>query len=183
MIMKKNLPLIIVTVIIVLGVGGYLLMSRGSGNSQEIEPSTETSQEKTAVEKFTGSLKEAVAMGVGMKCSYRVEGNEYEGYVKGQNYRGKMKSADGKVGEVIMKDNCMWSWSEEEGRGIKTCFEEVDAEVAEGEEAEASLWDQQGSSSDITYTCVPHTVSDSQFTPPSNIQFMDLDSMMQNFGN
>ena len=61
-----------------------------------------------------------------MKCTYKVEGNEYESFIKGENYRGKIKTAEGKTGEVIMKNNCMWTWTVEEAQGIKTCFEESD---------------------------------------------------------
>ncbi|MBN1168909.1 hypothetical protein JXA63_03375 [Candidatus Woesebacteria bacterium] len=185
--MKKNKPLIIAAAIIVLGVGFYLLMS---GRNKQSMDTTETgstdiaSEEKTIVEKFTGSLKEAIALGVGMKCSYEFDGNQYEGYVKGENYRGKMVNTDGQVGEIIMKDNCMWTWSEDEGQGIKTCFEEVDGQDTEEGEESVSIWDQKAmDESGISYTCVPSSVADSQFTPPSNINFMDIDSMMQGFDN
>lgn len=180
--MKKNKPLIIIAAILVLVAGGYFLVSGQREQSVGTDSPGVTSEEKTVAEKFTGTLKEAVALGVGMKCTYTVEGNEYEGYVKGENYRGRMKNADGQVGEVIMKNNCMWSWSEDEGQGVKTCFEVADSDVAEEDGESVSLWDQQGSAPNISYTCIPYAVTDSQFTPPSNIQFMDLDSMMQEYG-
>ena len=113
-----------------------------------------------------------------MKCTYTVEGNEYESYIKGENYRGKIKTAEGKTGEVIIKDNCMWTWSEEEVQGIKTCFEVSDPETPD-------VWEQpQGAvGTNMTYTCLPAAVTDAEFTPPSNIEFMDLDAMMEGLGN
>lgn len=119
---------------------------------------------------FSGTLKAAIAMGVPMKCSYTVDGAEYEGYVKGEQYMGKV-SANGKVGNVIIKDNCMWSWSDEEAQGIKTCFE-----PAEGED---SIWDSSDTSDlSMNYTCRPAAIGDDKFSPPSNVNFMDLDAMM-----
>ena len=172
--MKKLLP--IVLVIAVVGVVAFFMMNRGSGKGKLIDDTLIGSEQG---ETFTGSLMDAVKLGVAMKCTYEVEGNEYEGYVKGTNYRGKMTTAEGKVAEVILKDNCMWSWSEEENQGIKTCFE---ATEMEGETD--SIWDQAGAASaDMSYKCAPAAVTDAQFTPPANIQFMDLDSMMEGFRN
>jgi hypothetical protein len=170
--MKKVLP--IVLVVIVVGIVGFFLMNRG-GEGMSIDKTPAGLNEG---ETFTGSLIDAVKLGVAMKCTYEVEGNEYEGYVKGTNYRGKMTTVEGKVMEVIVKDNCMWSWSEEENQGIKTCFEETEMETEEG-----GIWEQSGASVDINYRCVPTAVTDAQFTPPANIEFMDIDSMMEDLRN
>ncbi|MFC1710306.1 hypothetical protein ACFL0F_01425 [Patescibacteria group bacterium] len=171
--MKKLLP--IVLVIAVISVGAYILMNRSSSNtSMDVTP-----PDSSVSDSFTGSLMDAVKLGVAMKCTYTVEGNEYESYIKGKNYRGKIKTAEGKTGEVIIKDNCMWTWAEEEAQGIKTCF------VEEPESDTGSIWEQpQGAiGPDMSYTCLPSTVTDAEFTPPSNIDFMDIDSMMEGFGN
>jgi hypothetical protein len=126
-----------------------------------------------------GTLKEAVALGVGMKCTYEIEGNKYEGYIKGENYRGKIKTAEGKEGGVIMKGNCMWTWTEGESQGVKICYDETDVETEE-----TDVWEQpQGTvGPDMTYTCVPAAVTDAQFTPPADVNFLDLESMMEGFG-
>ena len=108
-----------------------------------------------------------------MKCTYKVEGYEYEGYIKGEKWRGKVKTADGKTGEVIMKDNCMWSWEEGVDQGMKTCFEETEGD---------DYWgggDSTTETPDIDYNCAPTAVTDSKFNPPSNVNFMDLDQLMQ----
>ena len=77
-------------------------------------------------------------------------------------------------GEVIIKDNCMWSWSEGESQGMKTCFDA----------AEQDIWDepQGASASDVEYHCVPTVITDAKFIPPTNIEFMDLDEMMGGYG-
>lgn len=170
--MKKYLPIILVVVVI--GVAGFFLMNRGSGKINVDETPSGNKEGET----FIGSLTDAIKLGVAMKCTYEVEGNEYEGYVKGTSYRGKMTTAEGKVAEVIVKDNCMWSWDEVQKQGMKTCFEMTEEEIEEG-----GIWDQSGAASaDINFKCVPTAVTDAQFTPPTDIQFMDLDSMMENFG-
>ena len=114
-----------------------------------------------------------------MKCTYSIEGNEYVGYVKGKSWRGSMKSADGKTSEVIMKDNCMWTWEEGVAQGMTTCFEPV-----EGEE-DTDFWEgteSGGTSPDVNYSCMPAVITDSKFDPPTNVEFMDLNQMMQGLG-
>lgn len=143
--------------------GAYMMFGRGN-KAGIVETMTGEDQP------FSGTLKAAVAMGVPMKCSYSVDGAEYESYVKGEQFMGKI-SANGKVGSVIIKDSCMWSWSDEEVQGIKTCFEPV--------EGEDSIWDSPDTSElDMNYTCRPAAIGDDKFDPPSNVNFVDLDAMM-----
>ena len=164
--MKKFLP--VVLVVIVIGVAAFFLMNKGSNVTDVNETSTESEEET-----FSGSLMDAVKLGVAMKCTYEVEGSEYVGYVKGNNYRGKM-TTEGRTTEVIVKDNCMWSWSSDNAEGMKTCIEETEVESEEG-----TIWEQAGASNDVNYRCVPAAVTDAEFTPPTDIQFLDLDSMME----
>jgi len=158
--MKKILPIVIVAIVL-LGAGAYLSLGKG----EKKETLTVPTGKQTKTEKFS-ALKTAVKLGVPMKCSYSIEGTETEGYIKGEQWRGKIKSQDGKTSEVIIKDDCMWSWSEEQPQGIKMCFQT--------EEGEESVWDQENTDSDIEYNCTPTVISDDKFTPPSNIEFLDM---------
>ena len=181
---NKTLPIIIVLAVIVIGAGAYLFLGRSKSTvpTDSITVSTETTETSVA-ESFTGSLKEAISLGVGMKCTYNVGGYEYEGYVKGENYRGKMMTAEGKTGTVIVKDDCMWTWEEGETEGLMFC--DTDTETEEGDEVngEGGVWDQPSAAgSDVDYNCVPAAVSDAQFTPPSDVNFLDPTEMMEGFG-
>lgn len=133
---------------------------------------------------FSGTLQAAVALGVPMKCTYSVEGTEVEGWIKGKQYRGKIKNQQGQMGEVLMKDNCMWTWGEAAGQGVqgvKMCFDP---------EENKDLWDfeswdesetEGAKPPDVEYHCNPAVVTDAQFQPPANVEFVDLDQMMQGF--
>lgn len=172
---KKILPVIVV--VIVLGLVSLLYLNRNrqtiSNNSEEIE-----NNQETVTEKFTGSLKEAISMGVGMKCTYEVDGVNYEGYVKGKNYSGQLKTADGQTGNVIVKDDCVWSWSSEQDQGVKICYEPEDVETDS-----ESVWDQKDVvDQDVIYNCTTATVPDSEFTPPATVNFIDTDDMMKQYG-
>jgi len=87
----------------------------------------ETQEEKS----FTGKVRDLISMGKSLKCTWVDDSdNSSVGYIKNKSYYGEVKQA-GKDGHVIIKDNCMWSWSLEEKQGVKMCFD-----VEEGED----LW-------------------------------------------
>lgn len=159
-------------ILILVALGAYLLFGKGQSPANQQADLQSNGQE----ESFTGSLVDAVRRGVGMKCTYSVDGAEYEGFVKGKNYRGTM-NYQGKVSEVIMKDDCMWVWSDQDPQGMKICYE--------SEEADASLWGEptdtevSGTAPNVQYKCVPAVISESEFNPPSDIQFLDFEQMMQ----
>ena len=156
--MKKLYLTILIVAALVLG--GCNLFKKSTTSEGEVSLPQESKKNYTFE-----TLKAAIKLGIPLKCSYEVGEVEYEGYVKGKQWRGKMKISGGKVGEVILgKDNCMYSWEEGGTTGMKMCFEE---DIWENEEYEQTT-------SDIEYRCMPTVVTDAKFTPPSNINFMDL---------
>jgi hypothetical protein len=167
--MKKVLPIIIVAVI-VLGAGAWWFLGRGGGSLPIPTPGGIKKEAGEAGESFTGKLKAVVALGTPMKCTYQQGDLTGTGYIKGKKYYGELAQGD-KKGYVIMKDNCMWSWSTDEPQGVKMCFEEDIFE--ESEEAEGVV------PVEAEYHCAPAVFSDSKFDPPANINFMDMDQMMQ----
>lgn len=165
----KKLTTIFIAIIVVAGAAWFFI---NKGSSTDTGNITQNSSES---EPFSGTLKAAVALGVPMKCSYKVNGVEYSGLIKGKQYKGNVKMQDGKEGSVLMKENCMYTWSDVDKQGIKTCFDE----------SEQSIWDQpEGSTTNVSmptnYTCQPALVTDSEFDLPSDVNFMDLDALMNN---
>lgn len=165
--MKKALPLIIIGVVI-LGVGAWWFLGRGGGSLITLpgEVKKEAGEEG---ETFTGKMKDVIARGVPMKCTYSQ--GDYSGttYIKGKKVYGEVVR-EGKTGYLIMVDNCMWSW--EDNQGIKMCFDEDIWETDE-EEVTGTV------PIDAEYRCVPAVFSDSKFTPPSNVTFMSMEDLMQ----
>lgn len=132
---------------------------------------TETDEKqlsKTATEKgFNGAFKAAIALGAPMKCSYEVDGNVAEGWIKGKQYLGKTTMQE-KTVNILMKGECMWSWGEGETTGTKMCFETTNDE---------SIWDDTSEGSPKTVKCRPAAITDAKFTPPSNVEFINMDNM------
>jgi hypothetical protein len=174
--MKKSLPIIIALVVIVVALTGWKFLSQNKETSTKDENGqTPTTQEEIQEEGFTGKIKDAFMRNVPLKCTYEMdENNSGVGWLKDQKYYGEI-TTNGKLGYIILADNCMWTWTKGETQGVKMCFE-----TEEGED----IWNdieegQQAAGYD--YRCAPSLVNDAVFTPPSDINFMDLDQMMQGF--
>ncbi len=140
-----------------------------TGNENGDEEASNDNSNSGEAQKFS-TLKAAVDLGLPFKCTYKVDGNEMEGYIKGKQYKGSISTADGKKGEVIRKDECLWSWEVGSNQGAKMCFEAT--------EDQESIWDNPAGGEGVEYFCTPAIVTDSMFTPPTSVQFMDLSQMM-----
>ena len=163
----KGKQLIIVVLVIAAAGAGWFFLKGGNGAG------VGTLAQKVSDDKpFSGSLKAAVALGVPMKCSYEVNGAEYSGIVKGKQYKGTATMQDGKEGNIIMKDNCMYAWSDADKQVIKTCYDEE----------EVDMWEQPEGEMPIGYVCYPTVATDADFALPSGVEFMDLDAMMESAG-
>lgn len=163
--MKKVLPIVIVG-LVVLGIGGWWFFGGKDAEAPTMPSEIEEEIEEES-ETFTGKLKQAIAMGVSMKCTYTQGDFTGTSFVKGRNYYGEV-SSQGIKSYVVMKDNCMWSWSEEQSQGVKMCYEN---DIFEEE------FEQQGQgqvSIGAEYHCLPSVFSESRFNPPDNINFMDM---------
>ena len=172
--MKKSLPLIIVLAVIVVGLTTWNFLGR---NKQALIENgvqqTETTQEEAKGESFTGKIKDAFMKNIPLKCTYKVdESNSGTGWIKDQKYYGEI-IADGKKAFIILIDNCMWVWNEEEkDKGIKMCFVQQQDE---------DFWESFEESQEVAgynYNCSPAIINDAVFTPPADVNFTDIDELM-----
>ncbi|MDD5481326.1 MAG: hypothetical protein PHR64_00030 [Candidatus Shapirobacteria bacterium] len=124
-------------------------------------------QEETLI----GTLRDIIAKEVPMRCVYEVDGVEYEGLVKGKNYRGKV-SQDGQVTEIIVTGGQVYLWQEGKVQGMKMAFDIESAEEEDNENVTAFA------GLDIEYRCLPVVVTDDQFSPPEEVDFFDLDQTL-----
>ena len=171
--MKKILPIVIV-VLVVLGLGGWWFLARKDAGVTTTMPGGIEKEAGEEGESFTGKLKQAIALGVPMKCTYTQGDFTGTGFVKGRKYYGEV-SAQGKKNYIIMKDNCMWSWTEEQSQGVKMCFED---DIFEEFEQEG----QGQVPTEAEYHCLPSVFSESKFNPPANINFMDASQQPGTYG-
>ena len=178
--MKKYLYLVILP-IFALVLGGCNLFTKGtlditgSDNTAETKKGQPTGE--APKESFIGTLKEVISLGGTMECTYKKDDTFFgKTWVKGKKFYTEFTQA-GKKGYVIMKDNCMYTWSSEQTDGFKICFDP--AEFEEMMEGASDFGQQAGPPPDMNYNCMPAVIGDSRFNPPANINFMDFENMMQ----
>jgi hypothetical protein len=176
--MNQKIIIAIVALVLLTG-GAYFIFAKNDTSEPTDMPESSDKDTGSIVDDikddvFTGSLKAAVEMGIPLKCTYSVGGIEYEGLIKGEQYKGQVSMPDGKTGNVVMKENCMYTWEESADQGMKICFTEE----------EESMWEQTDTTGNIPgdYKCVPAVVTDSAFDLPTDVEFMDFESMMQDAG-
>jgi len=183
--MKKNLPIIIVIGVAVLGalgVGGWYFFLRG-GQAPLVPgmPSGGVSQEEG--QGFTGKLKDALNLGQSMKCTWSQDADNFgTAYIKDEKVRTDV-TTDGKAAHSIVVDNCTWVWEEGKTEGFEMCYEPTEMEemeeVPEMEVGEADIPEEYSQQTpDIDYTCQPDVFSDSMFNPPSGVNFINPQEMM-----
>jgi len=168
--LKKNIAIVILVVLLVVG-GGFAFF-RITGRELPFGLGNVLGGgggEGGSSQGFIGKIGDALKVGTAMKCTFSEEGVNATFYLKNGKLRGEMTSATGdeKI-NYILRDNCMYYWSESEKQGFKWCWEESEAEDWEKNLAEASE----------SYDCKPQTVSDSMFSLPSGIEFADMTDYM-----
>ena len=126
---------------------------------------------------FIGTLKEVISSGGAMECTYKKDDAFFgKTWVKGKQIYSEF-TQEGKKGYMIMKDNCMYTWSTEQPDGFKICFDP--AEFEEAMEGSSDFGQQAGPPPDMNYNCIPAVIGDSRFNPPTDIDFMDFENMAQ----
>lgn len=178
--MKKNLPLIIVGVVVIVGlvVGGWWFLGKGKQVSIPTTPSGVSEQAPTeqapAEEGFVGKLKDALTLGQSMKCTWKKdESNFATVYIKDSKIRTEVTQA-GKEMASIMVENCTYTWQEGETQGFKVCFEPEEVEEGEAmtpEEMTAEMPDYE-------YNCEPAIITESMFNLPAGINFLSTEQLM-----
>lgn len=161
--------------ILIFSLSALVLTGCTKSSDQNTVPEAGTQKsEPNQEEKYEGKdLKSLISLGKALKCSYEVAGNSYEGYVKGKQWRGEFKNAEGKKGEIIItKEGCIYNWDPETKKGIKMCLDPE--EVWDDESAQIGIQDN--------YICRPAVISDAKFDPPSDVNFIDPFSQIPNLG-
>ena len=156
--------------LILLGLAAFLLTGCGT---KKAAVKTEDTQNK----EFSGTLQQAMKLGMPVKCEWKQNEDTGTSYVKGTNVYMEM-TTQGKTGYVIWKDGCTWTWGQEQPQGTKICLDTTKPQESAGPQNTADF-KAQGVNANVEYKCNPTLISDDKFNPPANIQFTDLQDMMK----
>ncbi len=179
--MSRQIQLIIAAVIVVILIlaGAFYVLGKSKKSQTEI-PTSQATEAPSSEQ--SGTIKSLLSMGKDVACdvSYTVEQNETSGkvYVSGKKMSAdfSIKTSDGKTmdNHMIQDETYIYSWSSAVPQGTKMKIEAINASptpATSGQPASMNV-DQQ-----VQYKCSPWGVDSSKFTPPTNVQFMDLSTI------
>ena len=179
--MNKQMPLIIggVVILAVLGVVAFTQLKKPSAGGSEMksEESSEVSGQDT--------LKSILMGGKNIKCNVKYDDSNMSGMMysstdKKTRFDFKSQDASGKEmdGHVIYDGTYGYFWSSAATQGTKMKIENLEEYTNPSPGTDQSNqsvdWNK-----DVDTDCSSWSVDNSVFTPPSNVEFMDLSSMMQ----
>lgn len=184
--MNKNLPLIVIALVLLVGIGGagYMLMQQNASQQSGIVTSPSTSQENVPATSQK-TLKDLLASGVAQKCTYSDKMDEVD--VQGTSYmmNGKMRgdidtTVNGKtiMMHMILDGKTMYNWMEDAKTGLMMT---VDTDKTEAQISGTAKVSQAPVDINkvIDYKCEPWSADSSMFTPPTAVKFTDYSAMMQ----
>ena len=170
--MNKNL-LIIGAVVLVVAIGGYLLLNKGANPlSQTSGPQNAEQVENMMMNAFEGSGS--------VKCTFQDETSSGITYVKNGMVRVESSgSSEGQNGNVIMKNDTLWTWETGslEGFMMKNVSQYQD-DPNVPEESKTTTDEIRNRMEQNQAQCTNENIQDSVFDPPANVVFQDFSAMM-----
>ncbi len=188
--MKKIL--FIVIALSILG-GGYWYADQNDLLPMQETPKEEQQSDNKTSDKgkakdsmFSGGLQKMLGLGTSLKCSWKNEdiASGTTWIKEGKTYT-EIDTPEGTFNSIT-KDNCVWTWMANNTQGMQTCYnneEDIYSEEIEDEETTPETqppgMDLQKPPVDVDYNCEKANINDSRFDPPSDIEFISLDDLME----
>lgn len=174
--MNKNI-LIGVGVVILLGIGGYVLMNRPAVNPAPLPSSPSNNAASDTTEKK--SLRDLMSMGANQMCTFTDAESNSSGtmYIGSGDMRGDFVSqSQGSTftSHLIAAGNDVYMWFEGQTTGFKTSMTDLDNISGMGTDDEKTV----DVNKQVDYSCGPWAVDRSTFDLPAGITFTDFGEMM-----
>jgi hypothetical protein len=196
----KNMKQAIIAILAVLLVGSLVLLFTSQSteaptmDDEVMNASTQTSEETTTSDTETsdrGSLADMFALGNNVRCEYSstVEGEVSEGtfYTDGERFRveSTYTGTEETVTSNMINDGAFvytWGNTPNGAMAIKMPVEET--EVSNDEQVfmptNSDARSYVNMEEEVEYDCDRWNVDASLFVPPSDVEFTDMEAMMQN---
>lgn len=168
---------VIAALILLLVAGGAYFLSQNKTTS----PTTDSSKEQTTTESKSSSLLDLLSSGKSQRCTFKTTTStgltEGTFYIASTKVRGDIKTTvNAKTQEMsLIRDgdmNYIWGSSLGSNTGIKMKVSLED--VSKNQQASGFI----DPSNKLDYNCMPWTTDASLFTPPANIKFTDMTSLV-----
>lgn len=182
----NNKVLWVVGLIIVVAIGAYLMMSNKKSGNQPLDNSasnTSVKDDKSTTEPATkaSSLKDLIALGSSQKCTFSSEGSEGTIYVSGGKSRGDFSTtASGSTskGHMMFDGKMSYVWMDGQAQGYKMSLESADDNKPTNTPTNTPTQSGVDYDKQMDYNCEKWSADNSMFVLPSNVEFLDMATMM-----
>ena len=178
----ESLKKLLIPILGVLIVGGGLWWWLGSGDDDSVSrTSTDTSSASQMA-----SINELIAKGQDLMCTYSTvdeQGNDNSGTVYLSNGRMSGDFTLTTPGQepvnshVINDGQYQYSWQEGDEEGYKLSLDQSDQQMADDSQEQGE--DGVNQDQNFDFNCQNWNVDEGRFVPPSNINFIDFTSQVQ----
>lgn len=183
--MNKKLGLLVVLVVLLVVVAGALFVM-GKRNAPATVPTENTQEPVVQAPKGTGTLLTLAALQGDYQCAFSYttpEGMSMSGmsYLSGGKMRGTydMQQPDGNFAMNVIRDSeFTYTWGEGPQGAMAVKFKNDAMPSATGSENATGTSPQASFEQEVEYECTAWGVDASVFTPPADVTFMDLSTMM-----
>jgi hypothetical protein len=180
--MNKNIIIIAAIILVIAGGGVYFLSTKNKNSASPSESipnnvvsnaNSQSKERNTSEQTAKQSIKNLLTSGVAQKCTYKDDSDDVN--VEGAAYiaNGKMRgdfstSIEGKTtnGHMIYDGKTSYIWTD----GMNTGFK-MDIDINKEQPTEKDTTQGLDINKDINYTCSPWVIDQSQFTPPTTVNF------------
>jgi len=173
--MNKYIPFAILALILI--GGGYFFLTNKSSS-----PTTGTNVVKPREGgNVISSIQDAITKSMPLKCEYPDgKGNKVTTYVRGQNVRvmGIVDTEAGQSTNLVMKENKFYMWDDKTKKGTVMTLN-VDVKDQGQVDKKAETIENLEKYKD---SCKVENISDSLFSVPTDVEFVDLDNQFKNTG-
>lgn len=163
--MSKNLMIgVAVAVLLVLGVGGYVMMGKKTEQTSTTTTTPAAEEVSPAPAKQSGSLRQLLAAGVAQKCTFSSEGTQGTVYTGGGKMRGDMQTTSDErtiVSHMIVDGTTSYIWMDGQATGFKTSWETTQTGTAGGVDPNKN----------VDYDCGAWVTDAGQFAMPAGVTF------------
>lgn len=186
--MNKSI-FIVGTLIVVLLAGGFFFYTYNKSNSKATQ---DIRTEESVMEKFSGSITDLLSSGKSLQCEFssEIENVKSSGkvYIQGENMSGEFTTdVDGTqvTSNMIRNGEWIYTWATDQTTGIKmqvTKEDLTDGRPISPDDVTDPTPDNSNENpfdDNYTYDCSPWIPNSAMFTPPTNIEFVDLQAQMQ----
>jgi hypothetical protein len=182
--MRKNFFVYVVLSILAISLSGCGKKTDTSNQNTSNQP--EASQE----ESFSGSLKDLINGGKTLKCTWQSsqdDSGQISGtiYIKGKKFKQDITFKNPETDEdsgveidfhSVSDGEWVYSWtSNTPGKGTKMNLSQFETQQ-EQSDSNTTMVDM---TKENNYTCLPWSISDSEFVPPADVEFKDITQEMQ----